>query len=124
MSSRNKDVVQRLITEVVNDGRLEVVDDLYAPRAARSARLWIAPFLASFPDVHMEILDLIEEDDKVAGRFTCSATHLREWLGHPATGRRFEAIDEVYFFRFSEGRIVHAWGLEDTLSRLQQLGLR
>ena len=31
---------------------------------------------------------------------------------------------EVYIFRLREGRIVHAWGIEDTLGRLEQLGLR
>ena len=47
------------------------------------------------------------------------------WLGHPPTGRRFERIDEVYFFTFdAEGRIARAWSLEDTLKRLEQLGLR
>jgi hypothetical protein len=28
----------------------------------------------------------------------------------------------VYFFRFRDGRIVHAWGLEDNLDRMRQLG--
>jgi bisphosphoglycerate-independent phosphoglycerate mutase (AlkP superfamily) len=32
-------------------------------------------------------------------------------------------IDEVYIFTFADGRITAAWGLEDTLSRLEQLGL-
>jgi predicted ester cyclase len=40
-----------------------------------------------------------------------------------ATGRRFENVDEVYFFRFKDGRIADAWGLEDTLDRWRQLGL-
>jgi predicted ester cyclase len=71
----------------------------------------------------MEIVDLIGEDDKVVGRFTCSATHLGEWLGHAPTGRRFERVDEVSIFRLRDGRIIHAWTLEDTLARLQQLGL-
>ena len=26
-------------------------------------------------------------------------------------------------FRITDGRIVHAWGLEDTYARLRQLGL-
>jgi predicted ester cyclase len=34
------------------------------------------PFRANFPDVHMELVELIAEGDKVVGRFTCSATHL------------------------------------------------
>lgn len=71
----------------------------------------------------MRVRDLIAEDDRVAGRFFCSGTHTGPWLGHPPTGRRFSAIDEVYFFRLTDGRITHAWGLEDTHRRLQQLGL-
>jgi predicted ester cyclase len=123
-SERNKEVVRRLIDEVLNAGRMEVIDELYSPTLARGARRWIAPFRASFPDVHMEVVDLIAEGDRVVGRFTCSATHLGEWLGHAPTGRRFEKVDEVYIFRVREGRIVHAWGIEDTLNRLEQLGLR
>ena len=124
VSERNKQVVRRLVEEVLNAGRMEVVDDLYGPALARVAKRWIAPFRASFPDVHMEVIDLIAEEDKVVGRFTCSGTHLGEWLGHAPTGRRFEAVDEVYIFRFREDRIVHAWGIEDTLARSEQLGLR
>jgi predicted ester cyclase len=71
----------------------------------------------------MEVVDLIAEGDQVAGRITCSATHLGEWLGHAPTGRRFELIDEVSIFRFRDGRTIRVWGLEDTLSRLKKLGL-
>jgi predicted ester cyclase len=119
----NKMVVRRLVAEVLNGGHLEVIDQLYTPELAPAARRWIAPFRASFPDVHMEIVELIAEGDKVVGRFTCSATHLGEWLGQAPTGRRFERVDEVSIFRFRDGKIAHAWSLEDTLSRLQQLGL-
>ncbi len=63
----------------------------------------------------METVELIAESDKVVGRFTCSATHLGEWLGQPPTGCRFERVDEVWIFRFRDGRIVHALSLEDTL---------
>ena len=107
MSEHNNATVRRLITEVLNGGRLEAIDELYAPELAPAARRWIAPFRASFPDVHMEVVELIAEGDQVVGRFTCSATHLGEWLGHPPTGRR----------------IAQVWSLEDTLGRLRQLGL-
>ena len=123
MSEANKAVVRRLVDEVLNGGRLEVIDELYAPELAPAARGWIAPFRASFPDVHMEVVELIAEGDKVVGRFTCSATHLGTWLNQAPTGRRFERVDEVAIFRLRDGRIVHAWSLEDTLGRLRQLGL-
>jgi predicted ester cyclase len=104
-----------------NGGHLEVIEELYTPELAGAAKRWIAPFRASFPDVNMEIVELTAEGDKVVGRFTCSATHLGEWLGQ-APGRRFERVDEVAIFRFRDGKIVQVWSLEDTLGRLRQLG--
>jgi predicted ester cyclase len=119
----NKALVRRMIDEVLNGGRLEALDELYTPAMAGTAKGWIAPFRAAFPDVEMEIVELVAEGDTVAGRFRCSATHLGEWRGEAPTGRRFEDVDEVYFFRIEDGRIAHAWGLEDTQSRIRQLGL-
>jgi predicted ester cyclase len=119
----NKTVVRRLVAEVLNGGHLEVIDELYAPELVAAAWRWIAPIRASFPDVYMEIVELIAEGDQVVGRFTCSATHLGEWLGQAPTGRRFERVDEVAIFRLRDGKIADAWSLEDTLGRLQQLGL-
>jgi predicted ester cyclase len=120
---RNKRAVRRLIDEVFNRGQLSAIDELYAESLAGSVREWIAPFRDSFPDVRMEILDLIAERDKVVGRFTCSATHAGEWRGQEPTGRRFEDVDEVTIFRFADGRIIETWSLEDDLGRLRQLRL-
>jgi predicted ester cyclase len=118
-----KQVVRRLMDEVMTDGNLAALDWLYAPRLASSARRWVEPFLESFSDVDMRIVELVAEGDTVVGRFACSGTHTGTWLGHPATGRRFTNVAEVYFFRVVEGRITRAWGLEDTAGRLRQLGL-
>jgi predicted ester cyclase len=120
----NKAVVRRLVEEVLNGGDLDAIDELFVPELADETRAWIAPFLASFPDTRMEIIDLVAEGDRVAARFVCSGTQTGEWLGHAPTGRRFERIDEAGFYRFREGRIVESWGVEDTLRRLEQLGLR
>ena len=123
MADDPKSTVRRLVEEVMNEGRLDLIDELYAPALARPARRWIAPFRESFPDARMEIVELVAEGERVVGRFRCSATHLGPWRGHAPTGRRFENVDEVYFFRVADGRIAQAWGIEDTLSRLRQLGL-
>ena len=107
----------------MNARRLDALDDLCTPAMARRWRAWVAPFQASFPDMRMEVVALVEEGDTVVGRFTCSGTHSGEWAGHPPSGRRFEDVDEVYFFTFEGDRIAAAWGIEDTLDRLRQLGL-
>jgi hypothetical protein len=77
-SNANKAIVRRLVDAVFNGGHLEVIDELYAPALAPATKRWITPFRANFPDVHMELVELIAEGDKVVGRFTCSATHLGE----------------------------------------------
>ena len=122
--SPNTAVVTRLVQEVLVGGDLQVLDELYTPAMAPVARRWIAPFRAAFPDTRMQIVQLVSDGDTVAARFRCSGTHLGDWRGYPPTGRRFENIDEVYFFTFRDGLIAKAWGLEDTLERFRQLGLR
>jgi predicted ester cyclase len=71
----------------------------------------------------MEIVALIAEGDRVVGHFHCSGTHTGEWLGVPATGRRFESVDEVYIFTVRDGKLVSALGVEDNLARMRQLGI-
>jgi predicted ester cyclase len=71
----------------------------------------------------MDIVELVAEGEVVAGRFRCSATHLGRWGDRRPTGRRFEGLDEVYFFTVTDGRVARMWGLEDTPGRRRQLGL-
>ena len=122
-TAAGKRLVRRLVDEVVNAGDLRVLEEIYTEPMARAARCWIEPFRSSFPDFEMEIVQLLAEGDTVAARFRCSGTHLGEWRGHPASGRRFERVDEVYFFEVRDGRLARAWGLEDTLARSRQLGV-
>lgn len=51
-------------------------------------------------------------------------THLGEWRGHAPKDRGFHSISEVYVFHLDQGKIVQVWGVEDTLRRLEQLGLQ
>jgi predicted ester cyclase len=118
-----KRIVREWIDAAINSGELDRAAELSTERAARRARSWIPPFREAFPDVQMEEVELVGEGETIVGRFTCSATHRGEWRGHPPTGRRFENVDEVYFFRFEGERISDFWGIEDTASRLRQLGL-
>jgi predicted ester cyclase len=120
----NKAVVARAVERVINNGDLDAADELYAPAVAAGAKAWVAPFRASFPDVHMATVALIAEGDTVVGHFRCSGTHQGRWLGVDPTGRSFKDVDEVYWFTLEAGRITAWWGLEDNDARLRQLGLR
>lgn len=119
-----KELVRRLVDEVVNARDPSALEELADGAVVDTARRWIDPFRAAFPDFKMEIVELIAEGDKVVAHFRCSGTHLGEWLGQPATGRRFEQVDEIYIFTVSAGRLLAAVAIEDNLARAPQLGLR
>jgi predicted ester cyclase len=120
---QNKHLVQRLV-EIVNDRDFDSIDEVASGQIASEARRWIGPFRDSFPDFHMEVVDVVADDDKVVGYFRCSGTHEGEWRGHPPTGRRFEAVDEVYIFGVEDGKLASVLAaVEDNLTRFRQLGL-
>ncbi len=122
-AEHSKGLVHRLV-EIVNAGDLSALPEVAAGQIAEAAEDWIGPFRASFPDFYMEVADVIAEGDKVVGHFKCSGTHEGEWRGVPATGRRFENVDEVYIFRVEGGKLASATAaVEDDLTRLRQLGI-
>jgi predicted ester cyclase len=122
VSEENKAMVRRLV-EAINMGEEDAaVDEMFAPRAARRVKRLFAEFRSAFPDWYEEIVELVAEGNRVAGRFRCSGTHLGEFLGEAPTGRRME-VEEVFFLRAEDGRFVDFWALEDSLGRMRQLGL-
>ena len=119
----SKALVQRLV-EIVNDGDLASLEEVASGEIAEAARRWIGPFRESFPDFRMEVRDVIAEADKVVGYFKCSGSQQGEWRGIPASGKRFEDVDEVYIFQVEDGKLSSAIAaVEDNLSRMRQLGL-
>lgn len=121
MYEKNKALVRQLVEKVINEGKLDLVEELFAPELAEPVRQAFTSFRAAFPDWREEIVDMVAEGDKVAVRFRCSGTLQDEFMGVKPNGRRQE-VDEVFFLRVRDGRFVEYWGLEDNLARLQQLG--
>lgn len=116
----NREVVTRLVDDVMNGRDHDLLDELCTPQLAPKLRTAFAQFLAAFPDWRQELLELVVEGDTVVARFRCRGTHTGAWDGLPPSGRSM-TIDEVYFFRFAGGRIRSMWGLEDTWTRMRQL---
>jgi steroid delta-isomerase-like uncharacterized protein len=77
----------------------------------------------AFPDMSLEIEDLVGEGDRVVARLTARGTHRGSLLGVPPTGREIRcALIEI--IRFDEGKVVEHWGITDELSLFEQLGAR
>jgi predicted ester cyclase len=123
-AEHGKRLVRRLVEEAIAGHDPDVVDEIATGEFARAAKRWVSPFRSAFPDFEMVLVELIAEGDTVVAHFRCSGTHRGEWLGVPATGRRFENVDEIYIFRVTDGKLSSAIGVEDNLTRMRQLGIR
>jgi steroid delta-isomerase-like uncharacterized protein len=75
----------------------------------------------AFPDLTIEIDELVGEGDKVVWRITASGTHNGTFQGVPATGKAVK-FGAHYTFRFEHGKIVERWSTLDRLSLLVQIG--
>jgi steroid delta-isomerase-like uncharacterized protein len=130
----NKRQVREGFQRLMNQGELALADDLVsadflnheAPPGALGGptglRKVVTMLRAAFPDLHLEIQEVIAEDDKVVVRTTMRGTHAGPYLGIPPTGRQFEQ-QQIHIFRFKNGKTVEHRAVRDDLGMLQQLGV-
>lgn len=137
----NKRVVRRHYEELFNDRNLDVAAEITAAdyvehgvAALRSTRERAADPIESlkgtvrwltsaFPDLRIEIEDLVAEGDKVLAYITMRGTHRGEFQGIAPTGRSFEA-KAMHLFRIRDGKAVEHWAVREDLPMLLQLGQR
>ncbi|HZB40399.1 MAG TPA: ester cyclase, partial [Ilumatobacter sp.] len=100
MKDSGKQLVQRLVDEVINGRAWSRLGDLCTPELEPKLRKAFTEFHQAFPDWHQEIVQLVEDGDTVVARFRCTGTQHAEWQGIAPQGRRMR-IDEVYFFRLT-----------------------
>lgn len=65
---------------------------------------------------------MIAEGDKVVHRNTVTGTHQGEYRGVAPTGKPI-TYNEIFIFRFADGRVAEIWGVVDVLAQLRQLGV-
>jgi steroid delta-isomerase-like uncharacterized protein len=116
----NKAVVVRYIEEVINNGRRELIDELYSLEGAEDVRDFLARY-NPFPDGREEIKDIVAEGDRVMARWNMSGTHQAEYLGIPATGKSIEMIGFAVYY-LENGRIVDDLMLTSNYGFLKQVG--
>jgi steroid delta-isomerase-like uncharacterized protein len=94
-----------------------------APTALDKAglRAFYSALWAAFPDLTIQIEELVAEDDKVVWRISASGTHRGAFQSVPATGKAVK-FGAHYTFRLEHGKIVERWSTLDRLALLLQLG--
>lgn len=132
-AEENKAINRRVIEEAWNRGNLDVIDQHMHPAYTRKentttvqglqeTKQLMTNYRQAFPDVHITIEEEIAEGDKIATRYTASATHTGTFMGIAPTGKHV-TINGMGFRRIVDGKIVESWHIFDRLSLLQQLGV-
>jgi len=79
--------------------------------------------LAAFPDLRMDVQDVVASGDKVVARVRYTGTDRGGFMGAPPTGKGVDA-QLIDIFRFGDDGLVHEhWGVMDQLTMMQQLGM-
>ena len=131
---RGKAVYTRMVTEVVNQGNMDVVDELFhpdyvdhsappgSPPGLEGVKAIFQMFRSAFPDVKFTIQDMVGEGDIVATLVSGEGTNTGDFMGIPASNLPAK-WRSVGFFRIDDGLIREHWGIPDMLGILIQIGV-
>lgn len=128
-----KTVLHRMFDEIINQGKLEVADELFAEDfvdhgpmgdvVGREAfKGLVSQWRSAVPDVHCEVETTFAEGDLAGWTVRTTGTHTGDGLGFPATGRGFETVS-ANIGRFREGVAVEHWSEQGMLAMMAQIGL-
>ena len=131
----NKDIVLRSYQEVINTGDFDSAEEFFStdlveheevpgltgPPGIEGFKQAFSILRGAFPDLRMDVHDMIAEGDKVVARVSVHGTHRGELMGMPPTGARVE-VTATDIFRIEGGKIAEHWGNFDNLGMMQQLG--
>ena len=128
-----KTILHQFLDEAYNKGNLSVGDKsisascvFHTPEAdiegIEGWKKYATGFLTAFPDdLVVTIEDMVCEENKVVAYWTCRGTHNGDLRGIAPTGKQV-TWQGMGIYRFSEGKIVEVWTLNDALGIMRQVG--
>ena len=127
----HKDTVRRIFEEVVNQGKLDLVDELFHPdfetRTPEGTfdregfKAYVEGWRAAFPDVFCEVGNLLVEGNAVAWSVRARGTQTGPFQGLPPTGRSVD-FDSLNIAYFRDGRLHRHTVIMDVTRMMSQLG--
>lgn len=125
----NRELVERFYREVVNERRLEVIDELLAEdfshngeaRGRSGQRRVYEEFFTAFPDLKTEVVEIFSVGEKVAVHRKWTGTHQGTFQGVAPTGKEVDFCSTAILV-IRDGQIVDYLGELDLLRLMQQIG--
>ena len=128
----NKAVVMRVVEEMWNRGDEAAIEELIAPDMVEhgafgagtggrdDARATVTRFRAAFPDLRLQVEQLIAEGDDVVLHWVGHGTHEGEFMGMPPSGTKVTARG-LDIYRIADGHVIEHWGYPDVAGLMAQL---
>jgi steroid delta-isomerase-like uncharacterized protein len=134
MSDANKALVHRVIDELWNARRTELIDEIYAAdfivrnpdgdlHGPDGYRELYTRYTEAFPDAQLHLDgEIVAEGDTVATPYVFTGTHRGDLMGIAPTGRKV-SVKGTTIFHIKNGRMIEERAVWDTAALLQQLGV-
>jgi len=134
MSEANKLLLKRWFEQVWNRKSEAAIDEMFSQQGKShgfpdAETVLVGPeafkavhrtFCGAFPDLHVDLEDILAEGDRVAVRWRVSATHLGDHLGFPATGKK-TSLDGSSFLIVKGNQVIEGWNQMDLQAMMQKL---
>jgi steroid delta-isomerase-like uncharacterized protein len=129
-TAENKDIVRRIYEEAINGHDLDLLDNYLVPDyvnhknpgGLEGVKQLFSMLFQAFPDLRVTVDSIGAEGDRVWVRTTMHGTQQGPFMEMPASGKTF-AAETVNELRVDNGKVVEEWGITDTLTMWQQLGI-
>lgn len=133
-AEQNRELIRRFYDEGWTQNDLGVYDELVTedfvdhqavpglPPGREGFRALNVMFRAAFPDLRVDVDNVVAEDDKVGCRWRSTGTHHGELFGIPPTGNKVDVTATV-FYRVEDGRLAEGWISRDDVGLMRQLGV-
>lgn len=120
----NKQLIQRLFEEVINQHRIDLLDEIFLPGSliGESFKGTVILVRTAFPDVHITIDHMVGEGDQVVVVFTVVGENTGPFMGRPPTGQSI-FFTGIHYYQIKNRRIHTARYEHDLLGLMEQLGM-
>ncbi|MEP7293141.1 MAG: ester cyclase [Chloroflexota bacterium] len=140
MLTANKHLLRRHFDEVLNQGLLNVIDEIYASNYVLDAPVQTAGsvqahgetrgrdglkrrvtlFRTAFPDIHFTVDNLLAEGDQVAVQYTFAGTHTGQFGELSPTGMKIN-VSGILIAQVNHNKIESAVSVFDSGDMIHQL---
>ena len=131
MSDQNKALTREIYEGVITQGQMDrlreiVEEDCFDHVAAAAGwtngfQSHVEWFRGAFPDIVVQVNDMVAEDDRVVAYWSFTGTHQGEMFGFTGTGRKVSS-NVISQLRWRDGKLVEYQVLPDNLSIMIQIG--